>query len=232
MQNIFTILLISSLTFACNKDNNDNTDPNQNANENPPANVVDVDGNSYSTVKIGNQIWMAENLKTTRYANGDAIPNVTDMTDWNNLTSGAWCHYNNQSSYNNGYGKLYNWYAVDDFRNICPSGWHVASKAEWLVLTNYLGGESVAGGKMKSIGTTHWISPNTGATNESGFNALPGGYRQTNGNFYSIGGTARWWSSLFTAGSFNFSIFADGTYISNNNSEYQRAGFCIRCIKD
>jgi uncharacterized protein (TIGR02145 family) len=137
--------------------------------------VTDIDGNIYHTVTIGTQVWMVENLKTTKYRNGDPIPNVTGNA-WAALTTGAYCWYNNDAAtYKATYGALYNWYAVADSRNIAPTGWHVPTDAEWTTLTTFLGGESVAGGKLKETGTNHWTSPNTGATNETGFTALPGG---------------------------------------------------------
>jgi len=139
--------------------------------------VTDIDGNVYQTVKIGNQWWMMENLKVTSYRNGEAIPNVTDTTEWYNLTTGAYCYYDNDAYNTTIYGRLYNWYSINDSRSIAPTGWHVPTDEEWTTVINYLGGESVAGGKLKENGTTHWTSPNNGATNESGFSALPGGYR-------------------------------------------------------
>ncbi len=138
--------------------------------------VTDIDGNIYETVQIGSQIWMKENLRTTKYANGDVIPNVTDGNQWSNLTTGAWSCYSNNNQIQNLFGNLYNWFAVADQRNICPTGWHVPSDVEWITLTDYLGGESVAGGKMKST-AIYWQSPNQDATNESGFSGLPGGFR-------------------------------------------------------
>ena len=138
--------------------------------------VVDIDGNVYNTVTIGTQVWMVENLKTTKYRNGDAIPNVTGNASWVALSTGAYCWYNNDAAtYKATYGALYNWYAVGDSRNIAPSGWHVATDSEWTTLSTFLGGESIAGDKLKEIGTSHWLSPNTGATNSNGFTAFPGG---------------------------------------------------------
>lgn len=144
-------------------------------------NVIDIDGNVYHTVTIGTQTWMVENLKTTRYNDGSSIPNVTENTQWGNINTGAYCYYNNEPSYNNTYGKLYNWYAVNTGK-LAPTGWHIPSDDEWLTLINYLGGASVAGGKMKTTGnitdgTGLWETPNNGATNSSGFTALPSGYR-------------------------------------------------------
>jgi uncharacterized protein (TIGR02145 family) len=195
--------------------------------------VTDIDGNVYQTVKIGEQWWMAENLKVTHYRNGDAIPNVTDNTEWPNLSTGAWCSYNNDAGNVSTYGLLYNWYTVADSRNIAPAGWHVPSDAEWQVLVDYLGGASVAGGKMKETGTTHWYSPNTGATNENGFSALPGGCRNYVGEFNTIGGLAYFWS--FTESS---SASACSRYLNANNSDIVRSintkqyGCSVRLVRD
>lgn len=130
---------------------------------------------------------MAQNLRTTKYKNGDAVPNVSNNFDWSNLGSGAYCWYTNSNGFEQPYGKLYNWYAVIDSRGLCPTGWHVPSDAEWTTLTDYLGGTSIAGGKMKETSTTHWISPDSGATNESGFTGLPGGNRNSDGTFLFLG---------------------------------------------
>ena len=198
--------------------------------------VTDIDDNVYRTVKIGNQIWMAENLKVTHYRNGDPIPNVTDNDEWANLSSGGYCNYENDAAYGRKYGKLYNWYAVDDYRGLAPAGWHVATDEEWTTLTNYLGGEAVAGGKLKS--KTGWKQPNEGATNESGFGALSGGdrYRLRDESescvFQNINNGAAWW----TATEFNNGPWYRG--LSNDNCSINRYwpdgsnGFAIRCIKD
>ena len=153
--------------------------------------IDDVD----NYVTIGTQVWMVDNLKTTKFRNGDIIPNVTDKTAWKELKTGAWCYYDNNPANGAIYGKLYNWYAVNDPRGLAPKGWHIATDAEWTTLINYLGGESVAGGKLKEIGLAHWASTNTGATNETGFSAVPGGCRDYHGTFYDIGGYGYWWSS-------------------------------------
>jgi uncharacterized protein (TIGR02145 family) len=201
---------------------------------NPGAGVF-FDGYTYSSIVLGNgQEWMAENLRTTTYANGDIIPNVTDSTQWQNLTTGAWVHYNNDSQYENPYGKLYNWYTVDDSRNICPTGWHVPTDSEWTVLTDYLGGESVAGGKMKSTGTQYWRSPNTDATNESGFLGLPGGSRSHLGVFLQHGETGRLWTSTFHIGLsswFRLLNYNDGS-VSRPGGNFFRTGSTVRCLKD
>ena len=143
--------------------------------------MTDQEGNVYKTIVIGTQEWMAENLKTSIYRNGDVIENVTNNVQWSNLTTGALASYNNDSQYDCPYGKLYNWYAVADPRHVCPTGWHEPTDGEWTMLTDYLGGEAVAGGKMKSTFTQYWLYLNQYATNESGFSALPGGYSGNSG---------------------------------------------------
>lgn len=139
--------------------------------ENQVLTVTDIDGNIYTTVTIGTQIWMVENLNTTRYRDGSDILNVTDNTEWSELTIGAYCNYDNDVNNANIYGALYNWYTVNT-GNLCPTGWHIPSEGEWTVLISSLGGESVAGGKLKQIGTEYWEDPNNPATNEVGFNGL------------------------------------------------------------
>jgi uncharacterized protein (TIGR02145 family) len=203
--------------------------------------ITDQDGNTYATIVIGTQEWMAENLRTTTFANGDPIPNVTSATQWQNLTTGAWVHYNNDSQYENPYGKLYNWYTVADPRNVCPTGWHVPTDAEWSSFINYLdpnadGGNNIpntAGGKMKSTGTQYWQSPNTDATNESGFSGLPGGYRFGNGAFSSIGSNGGWWSSTegIANGAWGRSLsYGNGSVARGNDNK--RDGFSVRCLRD
>lgn len=200
---------------------------------NPGAGVT-FNGYTYASIVLGNgQEWMAENLRTTKYRNGDNITNVTDNAQWDLLTTGAWVHYSNDSQYENPYGKLYNWHAVADTRNVCPAGWHVPTDAEWTVLTNYLGGESVAGGKMKSTGTQYWQSPNQDATNESGFSGLPGGYRFSIGPFSHVGGYGGWWSS--TEGNTYNAWTRDLDYSSGSVSRgyYGKGnGFSVRCLRD
>ncbi|MGC3977928.1 MAG: FISUMP domain-containing protein [Paludibacteraceae bacterium] len=191
----------------------------------------DRDGNNYAVVKIGTQTWMAENLKTTTYKDDIDIPNITDNTAWNNLTTGAYCYYGNDATtYHTLYGCLYNWYAVNTGK-LAPAGWHVPTDAEWTTLSDYLGGGDVAGGKMKS--TTGWNSPNTGATNSSGFSALPSGCRTYNGSFINTNYEGTWWSSTQTTidnawdrvlsfGSSNMPSYVDRKYY----------GISIRCVKD
>ena len=200
--------------------------------------VTDIDGNTYKTVQIGNQVWMAENLKTAKYSDGTTIPNITNKTQWANLTSGAWCYYDNKAANNAKYGKLYNWYGVSKTtngnKNICPTGWHVPTDAEWTVLTDYLGGASVAGGKLKEVGTTNWNSPNTDATDTSLFTGLPGGFRFYVGSYYYIGSLGYWWSS--TEGSAAGSAWACLLSASNGGasrgSSDVKNGLSVRCLRD
>jgi uncharacterized protein (TIGR02145 family) len=195
---------------------------------------VDIDGNEYATVIIGNQVWMSENLKVTKYRDGTAIPTGLSNSEWENTTSGAYAVYDNNETHADTYGYLYNWYAVDDSRNIAPDGWHVPTDDEWTTLTDYLGGTSVAGGKMKETGTSHWNSPNTGATNESGFTAFPGGYRNDgDGNYNVIGSYGYFWSSS-ESGSNNawkrdLYYNNSGVYRYDDDKNY---GFSVRCVRD
>jgi len=197
--------------------------------------ITDIDGNVYRIIKIGTQWWMAENLKVTHYRNGDAIPNVTDDTEWAGLTTGAYCYYENSSSYAADYGALYNWYAVKDSRNIAPEGWHVPSEAEWQTLTDYLGGYNVAGGKLKETGTDHWLSPNTGATNESGFTALPAGWCSPYyGDFSNMGYKAVFWSATEDDSSTAWcrGLGYSDAVVSPLHLAHKQAGFSVRCVMD
>jgi uncharacterized protein (TIGR02145 family) len=195
--------------------------------------VKDIDGNVYNIVTIGTQVWLVENLKTTKYRNGESIVNVTDNSTWISLKTGAYCDYNNTISNSSTYGKMYNWYAVNDIRNIAPIGWHIPTDSELTTLVNFLGGNLIAGGKLKENGTNHW-GTNTGATNESGFTALPGGYRSnTDGTFIALGSYGYWWAanSFNSTKSWNISM-----YSTNNTAPIQNGtintGFSVRCIKD
>jgi uncharacterized protein (TIGR02145 family) len=178
---------------------------------------------------------MAENLKTSIYNNGDSIAHVTDGWEWFGLTSGAWCNYNNNSQYDCPYGKLYNWYAVADPRNVCPSGWHVPSDDEWSTLTNFLGGTNPAWSKLKSTGTLYWFDSNgytSNSTNESGFSALPGGFR-SNSDYFQLGTLGTWWSStegdLYAA--LSRSIGNMSEYLNQDTSQKMQ-GSSIRCLRD
>jgi uncharacterized protein (TIGR02145 family) len=194
---------------------------------------TDADSNHYALVQIGTQIWMEENLKTTKYNDGSAIPLVADDTAWSNLSTPGYCWYNDSIKYKNIYGSLYNWYAVNTGK-LCPTGWHVPTYAEWHTLITYLGGGGIAGGKMKESCSTHWYSPNTGTTNSSGLTFLPGGYRvYDDGTFGSLGGNGDWWSA--TEGSATGSwycglVYGDpDAYLNGDNKQY---GFSVRCVKD
>jgi uncharacterized protein (TIGR02145 family) len=203
---------------------------------NPGAGVT-FDGYTYGSIVLGNgQEWMAENLRTSVYANGDPIPNETDPTQWINLTTGGWAHYQNNNLYENPYGKLYNWYTINDSRNVCPTGWHVPTDADWTILTDYLdlglGGSMYTGYRMKS--TSGWISLN--GDNESGFSGLPAGQRNSNGSFGGNGTSTRWWSAT--------------EYLANPGNAWMRGlqnqndvveiniiglygwGLSVRCLKD
>ena len=216
--------------------------------------ISDIDGNSYNTVLIGAQCWTKENLRVRKYNNGTSIlfdatgGSGGSSTTWQNLTIGAHTIYANDStttpSNRTKYGYLYNWYAAKgiyttgniastDTLNICPSGWHVPTDAEWTTLTTELGGESVAGGKMKSIGTAYWNSPNTGATNESGFSALPGGVRNSVGSFFDIRNNAFFWSAteLDNSNAWNRYLNYNGglVYVNYSNKSF---GASVRCLRN
>jgi len=223
----------------------------------PGPGVTDQNGNSYTTIILNNgQEWMAENLRTTTYANGDPIPNVTTENAWGQLSTGAWRHYLNDSSFENPYGKLYNWYAASDPRNVCPVGWHVPTDGEWQQLELalgmpelelalggllYAGGgfpqrgvDQNVGGKMKSIGTQYWFEPNIGPTNESGFSGLPGGsHEYDSNNSVNIGHAGNWWSASestsYHAWFRQLNRGSAGVYRFNYD---KRNGFCLRCVRD
>jgi uncharacterized protein (TIGR02145 family) len=206
--------------------------------------VTDVDGNTYPLVTICTQVWTTKNLAVTAYSDGTVIPQVTDPTAWTNLTTGAWCYYNSDATNNATYGKLYNWYAAVGIydaaslanptlrKKLAPTGWHVPTDAEWTTLTTCLG-ESVAGGKMKETGTAHWLSPNTDATNSSGFTGLPGGCRHSDGTFYNVGNGGFWWNSSendtpyasFRALNYNVGFASWGNFSKNY-------GVSVRCLRD
>jgi len=212
----------------------------------PGSGVTDIDGNRYNSVIIGTQEWTVENLKVSKYSDGTPIQLVylSQPEQWGALTSGASCYYNNTAANSTTYGVLYNWYAVVGMhdtdantpnKSLAPNGWHVPTDAEWTTLTTYLGGESIAGGKMKSTGITLWASPNTGATNESGFSAIPGGFRDRSIDFSDIRFTAYWWSS--TENNFNVNT-ANSRYLYynlntvSNNPFIKVDALSVRLIKN
>lgn len=193
--------------------------------------------NIYCEIVIGTQTWMCENLDVSTYRNGDTILQVTDSLAWTNLKTGAWCYYNNDPAMGAIYGKLYNWYAVNDPRGLAPAGWHVPSYDEWMVLHNNIGGENHAGGKLKEVGTEHWLNPNVGATDEVGFTALPGGERQNDGKFRALKMDGFWWSSTK-----NYNIYPWYMYLTyyqywghmgyDGLGEGDGYGYSVRCVKD
>jgi uncharacterized protein (TIGR02145 family) len=196
------------------------------------ADAVDYEGNKYKTVTIGNQVWMAENLKSTKYNDGTSIPLVEDKSSWSALSTDAYSWCNNDNMFISPYGGFYNWYAVNTGK-LAPKGWHVPTKAEWTILINYLGGAEVAGSKLKETGVTHWNSPNTDATNTSGFTALPGGRRAEDGYFYDLYFAGEYWTSS-ESGSSNATIESmlkdNGGVTSIDFSK--KCGMPVRCIKD
>jgi len=192
------------------------------------GNPIGYAGVDYSTVQIGDQCWFTENLRTTTYLNGEAIPQNLSDGDWSSTTSGAMAFYNDGPAY----GGLYNWYAVDDARGLCPSSWHVPTDAEWTILTDHLGGASVAGGQMKT--NYGWFNGGNG-TNSSGFSGLPGGYRSNDGSFSNAGYYGYWWSSSPNGSN---AWYRDLNYASLNgedvgrSSSSRRLGFSVRCVRD
>lgn len=198
-----------------------------------PETVTDIDGNVYATVTIGTQVWMAENLKVTKYRNGDPVAIVTSETQWSSLKTGAYCSYSNDANNIKIYGQLYNWYAVTDSRNLAPEGWHIPTDAEWTILVDYLGGDSEAGTKLKESGTTHWNSPNFGVTNDTKFTALPGGYRGFNGGFTGLGAYGNFWSFtefVSTAAWWRGMSYSFGGV--GRDVAFKESGYSVRCIKD
>jgi len=220
---IFLTLIFLLCLTDCKKE--DKAPVNQNI-------IKDADGNVYTSVQIGTQVWLVENLKTTKFRNNDPIPNITETLAWGAATTSAYCNLSNDEVNANLFGRLYNWYAVNDNRNIAPPGWHIPSDAEWATLESFLGGGTVAGGKLKESGSAHWCNQNVGGTNESGFKALPGGTR-TDKLFVTGCQWGTFWSSTeFDAdNSYNRILFDTGTEINrvDNNKKF---GMSVRCIKD
>lgn len=233
---VYPLLLMGVLlVFASSCEEDDDTNKSNTVinSDGKTGTVTDVEGNVYPIVRIWDQWWMAENLKTTRYNDNTAIPLVTDNTAWSNLGTPGYCWYSNdQATYGNTCGALYNWHTVNTGK-LCPTGWHVPSDDEWTELTDYLGGTSVAGGKLKETGTFYWLTPNTDATNETGFTALPGGKRDDDGDFNLYGLYGYWWSAT-EDNEYN----AWYRYMSYKSSEVIRSswdkerGFSVRCVMD
>ena len=220
----FSILFL--LMQSCSSsDSNNNTNTNT---------VSDVDGNVYQTVSICNKTWTKSNLNVTHYRNGDEIPQVTNDAQWAALTTGAWCYYANTSSNGTTYGKLYNWYAVNDPRGLAPLGYHIPTDGEWISLTQCVGGVGY-GGKLKEAGTVNWLTPNVEATNSSGFTALPAGIRSFyDGTFSDLQRDTAWWSSTQAGASTDAWTrglsYATGTV--SRNDMFKKHGLSVRCVKD
>lgn len=206
--------------------------------------VSDIENNSYKTVKIGNQTWMAENLKTTRLANGNPITfidTIVSLPDWQNSATAAytWYNFGETDSVRAVYGALYNWYTVKS-NYLCPAGWHIPSDAEWNELKTFVGGESVylgikniAAGKLKETDTIHWDYPNNISTNETGFTALPGGWLKWNGSFFDIGKMGVWWSSSESDKTRAWYFELSGDYSPVNlRAAPKYSGLSVRCVKD
>jgi uncharacterized protein (TIGR02145 family) len=237
--------LLLLLSISCKKESNAIQFSSINGESSISDDITDINALS---VKIGAQVWMNKNLNVTRYRNGDQIPQVRNAAKWATLTTGAWCWLNNDSTNGSIYGRLYNWYAVNDPRGLAPAGWHIPSDSEWTTLTTFLGGVSVAGGKMKSTGTIKtgtglWRAPNTGATNSSGFTGLPGGWRLDDGSFHTFGGSdvgygvGHWWTATVNDNSHS-SHSAWKRVLRYDSasilvlSDGERDGCSVRCVKD
>jgi uncharacterized protein (TIGR02145 family) len=200
--------------------------------------MTDQEGNVYRTIVIGTQEWMAENLSTSVYRNGDAIATGLSTSQWTSTVQGAWAYFQNDASKNCPFGKLYNWYACVDARELCPSGWHVPTDADWTVLSDYLGGEAIAGGKMKTLGmsdsaTGLWSAPNSGATNSSGFSGIPGGYRMLQGPYSNLEFIGYYWSSsdFVTLSTYYRYIIYDDVDLTRVTGA-KGNGFSVRCLRD
>lgn len=249
---IFALLLVS-----CSDDNN--SSPNRNNNgggggnnsgcSGGPNTVTDIDGNIYNVVTIGNQCWMKENLKVSKYRNGQPIVTNLSNNQWLNTTSGAYAIQDNNPANNDIYGKLYNWYTIADPRGLCPSSWHIPTDSEWKTLVKALDPQAdtssfytpsqIAGGLMKTTGTLQagtglWENPNYGATNSSDFTGLPGGYRDHSGHFQSIGYSGIWWTSTeySTLEAFTYGTRHDYEYLGRGLYINYHAGFSVRCVRD
>ena len=206
----------------------------------PTGTVSDLEGNVYKTVVVGTQTWMAENLKTIKLTDGTMIPLVTDNSSWSNLTTPARSYYSNDSvSYKSLNGALYNWYTVQT-KKLCPTGWHVPSDAEWTILATSLGVDSLAGGKLKELGSINWFLPNLYATNSTGFTAMPSGYRFFNGSYNNIGYSGNWWSTTeYTTSTarFFYLVYSKGYAYDNKTTTGKNFvdklyGLSVRCLKN
>ncbi|MBK6346518.1 MAG: fibrobacter succinogenes major paralogous domain-containing protein [Bacteroidales bacterium] len=198
----------------------------------PGPNATDIDGNNYTSVRIGSQVWMVENLKTTKYRNGEPILNITNSTEWNRAGTGGFCYYDNNIANKNTYGCLYNWNAVADSCIIAPEGWHVATFSEWQTMIDFLGGIDSIANKIKETGNDHWLYQNQNSTNESGLTALPAGYRNYTGDFYFINRGMFFWTSTEEGNSAGSCFGHNGNDITVLSGQGKISGNSIRCIKD
>lgn len=218
---ILSAFILVSLIMGCSKK------------DNPPGPVTDIEGNIYKTVLVGNQVWMAENLRTSTLADGTEIPEVPDPVGWSELASPGLCWYNNDEVANkDSYGALYNYYTVNSGK-LCPADWHVPSRDEWLQMRDVLGDTLTGGGKLKEEGTLHWNSPNTGAVNSTGFTALPAGIRYFEGTFNSASFFTSFWSATESDNNnawYMSLYYSDAAVVILNTSK--KDGFSIRCVKD
>jgi uncharacterized protein (TIGR02145 family) len=237
---VFFYCLIILLSSACQKEQGITQDlmassGNVKVDKIKQKDIKDIEGNVYKTVKIGQQIWMSENLKVTKLNDGTDIPLVTDGNAWGILTTAAYCWYNNDyNTYGKVYGALYNWWSVGTGK-LCPEGWHIPTNQELVTLTDYLGGQSVAGGKLKEAGIKHWFSPNYGATNETGFTALPGGIRGWDGTYVVVGNYGCWWSSSeYVDWPILAHIMIMYDYIGDAllTQDSKEHGYSVRCLQD
>ncbi|MEO7983461.1 MAG: fibrobacter succinogenes major paralogous domain-containing protein [Bacteroidota bacterium] len=224
----FRLSLLLLIFSACKKNNAENVN----------MECRDIDGNIYDTVSICSKSWTKENLKVSHYRNGDLIPQVQNNLQWENLSTGAWCWYNNDSTNYSSYGKLYNWYAINDSRGLAPAGWQIPTEGDWADLATCLGGEAIAGGKIKTRGTVQastglWETPNVTVDPYSNFNGRPGGYRDAPGSFIGLGSYNYWWSST-AANSTTAKMRVIINFLSNMNkgSFGNNYGFYVRCRKD
>jgi uncharacterized protein (TIGR02145 family) len=255
MRKILFWMMSSAIAFySCKKDDESGNAANNNSSNNTPTNatahscgdvnvhnaavsyssMTDQDGKTYKTVIIDGNEWMAENLKTTKYRNGDAILTGLTSDEWWEPAGGAWCYYNNNSTYDCPYGKLYNWGVVEDTRKICPTGWHVPTVSEWNELFSSQGGESVAGNALTSTGDSYWFSGNESATNTAGFSAIPGGYRDGTGMLGSIlmDFNANFWTSTEAPPFYVNAVVFDGSGDIDFRETHAQDGVSIRCKRD
>lgn len=217
-------IALASLNSSCKK-----TDPVTVPGD--PTTVTDIDGNVYGVVRIGTQLWTTENLRTTRYNDGTPITTALSNTAWTSATSGSYGIYDDNSANNITYGKLYNWYAVNTGK-LAPAGWHVPATEEFNLMVETLGGSSVAGGKLKSTSSL-WDAPNTGATNSSGFNGLPGGYRGSGGGYSLMGRSGYWWTSTqANAGQGRYFLLDNDFASSGGNGATKTFGYSVRLVRD